>query len=131
LKLVTKFVAPEFPLQAGFLGAGRAAANRAFFYLIAHNLQLGEGAFNTHFSFHLNHKTMKIKILDNFNQVWFSKTLCILSSFHFRLRRRKSKTRKYGVLSTAGQDNMEMTPLDQEEEDEDMTVFELNGHARK
>ncbi|XP_074650439.1 uncharacterized protein LOC141905472 [Tubulanus polymorphus] len=49
-----------------------------------------------------------------------------------RLRRRRSKTKKYGVISTPGHDNMEMTPLDQDDDDEDMTVFELNnGHMRK
>lgn len=47
-----------------------------------------------------------------------------------RLRRRKSKTRRYGVLNTNDRDNLEMTPLDQEDEDEDMTVFEVNGHRK-
>ena len=47
-----------------------------------------------------------------------------------RLRRRRSKTRRYGVLNTSGQDNLEMTPLDQEDDEEDMTVFEVNGHRK-
>lgn len=42
-----------------------------------------------------------------------------------RIRRRKSKTKKYGVITPAS--DMEMTPLDQDDDDEDMTVFEVNG----
>jgi hypothetical protein len=37
LKLVTKFEAPEFLLQGWFSGAERAAVNRAFSLLVAHD----------------------------------------------------------------------------------------------
>ncbi|XP_070542349.1 membrane protein FAM174-like [Ptychodera flava] len=43
-----------------------------------------------------------------------------------RVRRRKSKSKKYGVLTTPGGD-MEMAPLDQEDEEDDMTVFDVNN----
>ncbi|XP_077988964.1 uncharacterized protein LOC144443371 [Glandiceps talaboti] len=43
-----------------------------------------------------------------------------------RLRRRRSKSKKYGVLTSAGGD-MEMAPLDQDEEEDDMTVFDVNN----
>lgn len=46
------------------------------------------------------------------------------------MRQRKSKTRRYGLLAGSG-DKMEMTPLDQDDDDEeDVTVFELNGKKR-
>ncbi|XP_006814061.1 membrane protein FAM174-like [Saccoglossus kowalevskii] len=43
-----------------------------------------------------------------------------------RLRSRRSKSKKYGVLTTPGAD-MEMAPLDQDDEDDDMTVFDVNN----
>lgn len=49
-----------------------------------------------------------------------------MSFVHRRTRRRKSKTKKYGVITTPASD-LEMTPLDQDDDDEDMTVFEVNG----
>ncbi|XP_076465727.1 uncharacterized protein LOC143297323 [Babylonia areolata] len=45
------------------------------------------------------------------------------------LRRRRNKSRKYGVITTRG--DLEMEPLGQgEDEDEDYTVFEMNGRAK-
>lgn len=45
-----------------------------------------------------------------------------------RLRRRKSKIRRYGVI--ASREDVEMTPLGDEDEDEDSTVFDINEHSR-
>ncbi|KAL8602332.1 hypothetical protein ACOMHN_022845 [Nucella lapillus] len=45
------------------------------------------------------------------------------------LRRRRNKSRKYGVITTRG--DLEMEPLGQgEEDDEDYTVFEMNGRTK-
>ncbi|GAB1606144.1 hypothetical protein Ahia01_000896800 [Argonauta hians] len=47
-----------------------------------------------------------------------------------RLRRRRSKSKKYGIITTPASD-LEMAPLDQgDDDDEDMTVFELNGKPK-
>lgn len=45
-----------------------------------------------------------------------------------RLRRRKSKIRRYGII--ASREDVEMTPLGDEDEDEDSTVFDINEHSR-
>ncbi|RZF33237.1 hypothetical protein LSTR_LSTR012998 [Laodelphax striatellus] len=45
-----------------------------------------------------------------------------------RLRRRRSRVRKYGVLTS--REDVEMTPLGEEDEDEDSTVFDINNHAQ-
>ncbi|XP_071658768.1 membrane protein FAM174A isoform X2 [Patagioenas fasciata] len=45
-----------------------------------------------------------------------------------RLRRRNRKTRRYGVLDT-NIENMELTPLEQDDEDDDTTLFVAN-HPR-
>ncbi len=47
---------------------------------------------------------------------------------HFRLRQ-KRKVKKYGLLSSSD-DTMEMAPLEEEDEDEDLTVFEMNNHRK-
>ena len=44
---------------------------------------------------------------------------------YFRLRK-KSKTKKYGVISSRDAD-LEMRPLEEEDDEEDVTVFEVNG----
>ncbi|XP_015988404.2 membrane protein FAM174A isoform X2 [Rousettus aegyptiacus] len=46
-----------------------------------------------------------------------------------RMRRRNRKTRRYGVLDT-NIENMELTPLEQDDEDDDNTLFEAN-HPRR
>ncbi|XP_067171751.1 membrane protein FAM174A [Apteryx mantelli] len=46
-----------------------------------------------------------------------------------RLRRRNRKTRRYGVLDT-NIENMELTPLEQDDEDDDTTLFDAN-HPRR
>lgn len=46
-----------------------------------------------------------------------------------RMRRRNRKTRRYGVLDT-NIENMELTPLEQDDEDEDNTLFDAN-HPRR
>lgn len=46
-----------------------------------------------------------------------------------RLRRRNRKTRRYGVLDT-NIENMELTPLEQEDEDDDTTLFDAH-HPRR
>ncbi|XP_065512747.1 membrane protein FAM174A isoform X2 [Caloenas nicobarica] len=46
-----------------------------------------------------------------------------------RLRRRNRKTRRYGVLDT-NIENMELTPLEQDDEDDDTTLFVAN-HPRR
>lgn len=46
----------------------------------------------------------------------------------YRLRRRRSKVRRYGIL--ANREDVEMTPLGEEDEDEDATVFDINEHSR-
>ncbi|XP_007891305.1 membrane protein FAM174A [Callorhinchus milii] len=46
-----------------------------------------------------------------------------------RMRRVNRKTRKYGVLNTH-LENMEMRPLDQEDDEEDDTLFDVN-HSRR
>ncbi|KAL6031173.1 hypothetical protein STEG23_009095 [Scotinomys teguina] len=45
-----------------------------------------------------------------------------------RMRRRNRKTRRYGVLDT-NIENMELTPLEQDDEDDDNTLFDAN-HPR-
>ncbi|XP_062455784.1 membrane protein FAM174A isoform X2 [Rhea pennata] len=45
-----------------------------------------------------------------------------------RLRRRNRKTRRYGVLDT-NIENMELTPLEQDDEEDDTTLFDAN-HPR-
>jgi hypothetical protein len=47
----------------------------------------------------------------------------------FRLRRRKSIVRKYGILASRG--DVEMTPLGLEDEDEDTTMFEMPSHKSR
>lgn len=49
-----------------------------------------------------------------------------------RLRRRRSKSRKYGVITRGGAGgDMEMEPLgDGNDDDEDYTVFEMNGRRK-
>lgn len=42
-------------------------------------------------------------------------------------RRKRSKSKKYGVISMPGND-LEMAPLDADDEEDDVTVFEVNGH---
>ncbi|XP_026721873.1 membrane protein FAM174A [Athene cunicularia] len=46
-----------------------------------------------------------------------------------RLRRRNRKTRRYGVLDT-NIENMELTPLEQDDGDDDTTVFDAS-HPRR
>lgn len=46
-----------------------------------------------------------------------------------RMRRRNRKTRRYGVLDT-NIENMELTPLEQDDEDDDNTLFDAN-HPRR
>ncbi|XP_029420120.1 membrane protein FAM174A isoform X1 [Nannospalax galili] len=46
-----------------------------------------------------------------------------------RTRRRNRKTRRYGVLDT-NIENMELTPLEQDDEDDDNTLFDAN-HPRR
>uniref|UniRef100_A0A8C6ZZM0 Transmembrane protein 157 n=3 Tax=Tinamidae TaxID=8803 RepID=A0A8C6ZZM0_NOTPE len=46
-----------------------------------------------------------------------------------RLRRRSRKTRRYGVLDT-NIENMELTPLEQDDEEDDTTLFDAN-HPRR
>ncbi|KAM9213785.1 membrane protein FAM174A isoform 2-T2 [Leptosomus discolor] len=46
-----------------------------------------------------------------------------------RLRRRNRKTRRYGVLDT-NIENMELTPLEQDNDDDDTTLFDAN-HPRR
>lgn len=41
-----------------------------------------------------------------------------------RLRMRRSKPKRYGVISTRGTD-LEMTPLDQEDDEDDSTLFDV------
>jgi len=43
-------------------------------------------------------------------------------------RRRRSKSKKYGVISMPGNDDLEMAPLDADDDEDDVTVFEVNGH---
>nr|KAF6489387.1 family with sequence similarity 174 member A [Molossus molossus] len=45
------------------------------------------------------------------------------------MRRRNRKTRRYGVLDT-NIENMELTPLEQDDEDDDNTLFDAN-HPRR
>ena len=47
----------------------------------------------------------------------------------FRIRRRKSRTKRYGVI-LKNDDNLEMAPLDQQDDDEDMTIFEMTDQRR-
>ena len=49
----------------------------------------------------------------------------ILVFCYFRLRK-KSKTKKYGVISSRDAD-LEMRPLEEDDDEEDVTVFEVNG----
>lgn len=46
-----------------------------------------------------------------------------------RMRRRNRKTRRYGVLDT-NIENMELTPLEQDDEDDDNTLFDAS-HPRR
>ncbi|XP_075595415.1 membrane protein FAM174A [Balearica regulorum gibbericeps] len=46
-----------------------------------------------------------------------------------RLRRRNRKTRRYGVLDT-NIENMELTPLEQDDEDDNTTLFDAS-HPRR
>ncbi|XP_055285673.1 membrane protein FAM174A isoform X2 [Moschus berezovskii] len=46
-----------------------------------------------------------------------------------RMRRRNRKTRRYGVLDT-NIENMELTPLEQDDEEEDNTLFDAS-HPRR
>ncbi|PNF35494.1 hypothetical protein B7P43_G04122 [Cryptotermes secundus] len=46
-----------------------------------------------------------------------------------RLRRRKSAVRKYGIL--ASREDVELTPLGAEEEEEDTTLFEMSSHRSR
>ncbi|XP_007123566.1 membrane protein FAM174A isoform X2 [Physeter macrocephalus] len=46
-----------------------------------------------------------------------------------RMRRRNRKTRRYGVLDT-NIENMELTPLEQDDEDDDNTLFDVS-HPRR
>jgi hypothetical protein len=43
----------------------------------------------------------------------------------FRLRRKKTAVRKYGVL--ASREDVELTPLGAEDEDEDMALFDMSA----
>jgi hypothetical protein len=43
----------------------------------------------------------------------------------FRLRRKKTSVRKYGVL--ASREDVELTPLGAEDEDEDMALFDMTA----
>ena len=52
-------------------------------------------------------------------------TNCNVCNLFLRARTRR-KTKKYGVLATPASD-VELTPLDQEDDDEDMTVFDANS----
>lgn len=47
----------------------------------------------------------------------------------WRIRGRRSKSRKYGLITTRGSD-LEMAPLDADDEDDDMTVFEMNDRHK-
>lgn len=49
----------------------------------------------------------------------------------FRLRRKRNKTKKYGLISGRGAD-YEMAPLDadDDDDDEDTTVFEMNRRKK-
>ena len=61
----------------------------------------------------------------------FNSYTCTWNIPFFRTRRRKNKSRKYGLISSSGND-LEMEPLDQDDEDdEDMTVFEVNNRGKK
>ncbi|NXP47421.1 F174A protein, partial [Heliornis fulica] len=46
-----------------------------------------------------------------------------------RLRRRNKKTRRYGVLDT-NIENMELTPLEQADEEDDTTLFDASHPQR-
>ncbi|PKU44715.1 hypothetical protein llap_4989 [Limosa lapponica baueri] len=46
-----------------------------------------------------------------------------------QLRRRNRKTRRYGVLDT-NIENMELTPLEQDDDEDDTTLFDAN-HPRR
>lgn len=50
----------------------------------------------------------------------------------YRLRRKRTKSRKYGIIAQHGdQRDMEMEPLgDGNDDDEDYTVFEVNGKKK-
>ncbi|XP_013384175.1 membrane protein FAM174 [Lingula anatina] len=47
---------------------------------------------------------------------------------YIRVRKAKNKSRKYGVLATS--DNMEMRPLEQSDEEDDNTLFEMRSNKR-
>ncbi|KAK2141853.1 hypothetical protein NP493_1044g00022 [Ridgeia piscesae] len=47
-----------------------------------------------------------------------------------RLRARRSKPKRYGVISTRGTD-LEMTPLDQEDDEDDSTLFDVQHRYYK
>ena len=42
-----------------------------------------------------------------------------------RTRQRQSRTKKYGLLSSRD-DHLEMTPLDIDDDEDDMTLFDVN-----
>ena len=53
----------------------------------------------------------------------------ITCNFFYRSRSRAKRTRKYGLLTRT--DKLEMQPLDaDDDEDEDVTVYEMNGRPR-
>lgn len=77
------------------------------------------------------------KMAENKGMLW--RTLCVslgvtgIVIIYFvvravRLRRRRSKSRKYGIITQHDQGDVEMEPLgDGNDEDDDYTVFEMNG----
>lgn len=48
-------------------------------------------------------------------------------------RRRKNRTRRYGILNTENRDSMEMRPLSEQDDDddEDMTLFDMSKRKGK
>jgi len=50
---------------------------------------------------------------------------CHSVAYAFRLRRKKTAVRKYGIL--ASQEDVEMTPLGAEDEEEDATLFDMTS----
>ena len=67
-----------------------------------------------------------MKIIENIKDYPLSICFSFLNKVRFfRLKREKSKSRKYGVLTNG----MEMDHLESDSDDEDTTVFELN-HRR-
>lgn len=78
-------------------------------------------------------KVARLAVLVNKVQQGRKRTFCRWCVFllyscnftDFRLRK-KSKTKKYGVISSRDAD-LEMRPLEEDDDDEDVTVFEVNG----